>query len=200
MYVAFTAAHWPMHALPEDIAKYKGRYDKGYGALRAERFGRLRQLGLIDPHWQLSPQAGDWDTFPHQAWEARLMEVYAAMIDRMDRGVGRIVAALQKQKKLDNTLIMFLQDNGGCAEGMGRTDKAQWHLTDLKPMGPDDLQPKIVPPMQTRDGRPVLGGPKVMGRCRGYFTSATANRGRTFPTRRSASTSTGSTKAASRHH
>ncbi len=162
MYVAYTAAHWPMHALPADIAKYKGRYDKGYGSIRAERFARLKKLGMVDPSWQLSPQAGNWEKFEHKAWEARLMEVYAAMIDNMDQGIGRIVEALKKQGQLDNTLIMFLQDNGGCAEGMGRGDNPKWHLSDLKAMGPDQLQPNIWPPMQTRDGRPVLGGPGVM--------------------------------------
>ncbi len=162
VYVAYTAAHWPMHAPAEAIAEYRGRYDGGYEPIRRARFERLKQLGLIDPAWELSRQAGDWGTTEHKAWEARCMEVYAAMIDRMDDGIGRIVAELEKASLSEDTLILFLQDNGGCAETLGREDKAEWHLTDLKPMGPDELQPKIWPPMQTRDGRPVLGGPKVM--------------------------------------
>jgi len=90
------------------------------------------------------------------------MEVYAAMVDRMDQGIGRIVEELNKQGQVDSTLIFFLQDNGGCAEGLGREDVPGWHLKDLRPMTADALQPQIWPPMQTRDGRPVLGGPGVM--------------------------------------
>ncbi len=162
MYVAYTAAHWPMHAPQEVIARYRGRYDKGYEPIRLARFERLRKSGLIKPDWALSPQAEDWDKVEHKEWEARCMEVYAAMIDRMDEGIGRIVGELEKDALLDDTLILFLQDNGGCAEQLGRTDNPDWHLKDLRPMGPDELQTKIWPPMQTRDGRPVLGGPGVM--------------------------------------
>lgn len=163
LYVAFTAAHWPMHALPEDIAKYKGRYDEGYGPIRAARFERLRKLGLIDPAWELTAQAGDWSAVQNKAWEARCMEVYAAMIDRMDQNIGKIVAQLKSSGRFDNTLILFLQDNGGCAEGMGRQSNAeQVAKANYQPFGPDDLQPNIWPPMQTRDGRPVRQGPGVM--------------------------------------
>lgn len=162
MYVAYTAAHWPMHAPEEVIAKYKGRYDGGYEPVRQARFEKMQKLGLIDPKWELSPAPESWASVEHKAWESRCMEVYAAMIDRMDQGIGRIVATLEKEGRLDNTLILFLQDNGGCAEPMGREDNPEWHLKDLKPMAPDQLQPKVWPPMQTRDGRPLLGGPKVM--------------------------------------
>jgi arylsulfatase A-like enzyme len=166
MYVAFTAAHWPMHALEQDIAKYKGKYDKGYGYYRRQRFEHLKEMGLIRQDWDLSPQAGDWEAFENKDWEARCMEVYAAMVDCMDQGIGRIVAELKRQGTLDNTLIFFLQDNGGCAETMGRGANidAKWvaAVKDPRPMGPDELQPKHTPPMQTRDGRPVRGGPGVM--------------------------------------
>lgn len=162
LYMAYTAAHWPMHALPEDIAKYAGAYDTGYAPARKARYERVKQLGLVDPEWQLTPQAGDWDGCPNKAWEARCMEVYAAMVESMDQGIGRVVDTLRELGRLDNTLILFLQDNGGCAEEMGRRDVAAWHLQDLRPMEPDALQPKGSPPMQTRDGRPVLGGPNVM--------------------------------------
>nr|WP_150107250.1 arylsulfatase [Pedosphaera parvula] len=162
MYVAYTAAHWPMHALEKDIAKYRGKFDQGYEPVRKARFERLKQLGLINPKWNLSDQAGDWDKVEDKQWEARCMEVYAAMIDNMDQGIGRIVAELKQQGNLDNTLIFFLQDNGGCAEDMGRTDRGHGRDENLKPMGPDDLQPNIWPPMQTRDGRWVRSGPGVM--------------------------------------
>ena len=77
-------------------------------------------MGLIRKDWDLSPQAGDWEKVENKEWEARCMEVYAAMIDTMDQGIGRVVAELKKQGAFDNTLILFLQDNGGCAEAMGR--------------------------------------------------------------------------------
>ncbi|MBM4029953.1 MAG: twin-arginine translocation signal domain-containing protein, partial [Planctomycetes bacterium] len=120
LYMPFTAAHWPMHALEKDIAKYKGKYDKGYAHYRQQRFERLKEMGLIRKDWDLSPQAGDWEGFEHKEWEARCMEVYAAMIDAMDQGIGRIMAELKKQGVFENTLIFFLQDNGGCAETVGR--------------------------------------------------------------------------------
>ncbi len=166
LYMAFTAAHWPMHAPEKDIAKYKGKYGEGYDHYRAARYARLKKMGLIRDGWELSPQAGEWEKVEHQDWEARCMEVYAAMIDAMDQGIGRVVAELKKQGAFDNTLILFLQDNGGCAEPMGRGPNINQKWVDEfdnpGPLGPDDLQPKHVPPMRTRDGRPVRGGPTTM--------------------------------------
>lgn len=166
LYVAYTAAHWPMHALEKDLAEYRGRYDKGYGYYRRQRFERLKQMGLISPDWELSPQAGDWQQVEHPEWEARCMEVYAAMVANMDQGIGRIVGTLTTHRALDNTLILFLEDNGACAESMGRSETVneKWGsaIKDRTPMAPDELQPHIWPPMKTRDGRPVRGGPQVM--------------------------------------
>ena len=113
-----------MQALERDIAKYKGKYDAGYEPIRKARFEKEKQLGLIDPNWDLSPQAGEWEKVKNKAWEARCMEVYAAMIDCMDQGVGRIVESLRKTGQLDNTLILFLQDNGGNYEDTGRKGTA----------------------------------------------------------------------------
>ncbi len=162
MYVAYTAAHWPMHALEKDIAKYKGKYDGGYEPVRQARFARLKELGFIDKSWDLSPRAGDWETVQDRAWEARCMEVYAAMVDCMDQGIGRLVAQLKKTGRLENTLIFFLQDNGGCAEPMGRSAPTDQPTTVPKPMAPDELQNHVWPPMQTRDGRWLRRGPGVM--------------------------------------
>lgn len=120
LYVAFTAAHWPLHAPQAAIARQRGRYDGGYEPTRRRRFERERELGLIHREWELSPQAGDWAGVADKAFESRCMEVYAAQVERMDQGVGRIVAALQQAGRLDNTLIFFLQDNGGCAEEIRR--------------------------------------------------------------------------------
>jgi arylsulfatase len=123
LYVAFTSPHWPLHAPAETIAKYKGKYDAGYEPIRAARFERMKTIGLIDARWQLSPAPQPWATQRDKAWEARCMEVYAAQIERMDDGIGRIVESLKTTGQLDNTLILFLQDNGACAEPKGRTAK-----------------------------------------------------------------------------
>jgi arylsulfatase A-like enzyme len=162
LYAAYTTAHWPMHALPQDIAKYKGKYDKGFAPIREARLAKMKTLGLVAADTKLSPQSDNWEKVADKPWEARNMEVYAAMIDSMDQGIGRIVAELKRQGELDNTLIFFLQDNGGCAEGYGRYTPKNGYATDLKPLSPDDLQRKIWPPMQTRDGRPLKTGPGVM--------------------------------------
>jgi arylsulfatase A-like enzyme len=162
MYIAYTAAHWPMHARERDIAKYHGKYDGGYEPIRKARYQRERELGLLGSTVALSEEAGAWAAVTNKAWEARCMEVYAAMVDCMDQGIGRILAQLGKQQALTNTLILFLQDNGGCAELMGRDDRSGPPLADLKPFGRDHLQSKIWPPMQTRDGRWVRSGEGVM--------------------------------------
>jgi arylsulfatase len=122
LYVAFTAGHWPMHALEEDIAKYRVAYDAGYDAIRQARVKRLHEFGMMPTEWATAPTVGDWSKHYNEfrAWEIRGMEVYAAMIDRMDQNIGRLVAELSRRKQLDNTLILFLQDNGGCQETIGR--------------------------------------------------------------------------------
>jgi len=150
LYTAYTAPHWPLHAHEEDIAKYKGRFSAGWDQLREERLARLRELGILKPEWGLSdrdPSQLPWDEVEEKAWQQRRMEVYAAQIDRMDQGIGRILEALEETGQLENTLIMFLADNGGCAEELG----------------PRMNNPDIAPPT-TRDGRPVLRGndPSVM--------------------------------------
>lgn len=168
MYVAYTAAHWPMHALPEDIAKYKGKYSTGYEPVRKARFEKAAKLGLVDPKQPMSPGAENWDKVADKAWEAAGMEVYAAMVDRMDAGVGKIVAELKRTGRLDDTLILYLQDNGGCAELQGRSGNKNHPNIErpekptLEPLKPDALLPPGSVPPQTRDGFPVRMGPKVM--------------------------------------
>lgn len=120
LYLAYTAAHWPMQAKPADIARYRGKYDAGYTPIRQARIAKMKQLGLIPPETTMSPQFGDWEKVARKDWEARCMEVYAAQIDCMDQGVGRLVAALRANGQYENTLIVYLQDNGGCAESLGR--------------------------------------------------------------------------------
>jgi arylsulfatase A-like enzyme len=160
LYVAYTAPHWPMHALPRDIEKYRGKFDNGYEPIRQARVKRMKELELFGADWQITPTVGDWKSVKNKEWEARCMEVYAAMLDNMDQGIGRIVNELKRSGRLDNTVIFYLQDNGGCAESNGRTP-LKTVPTDLNPMAPDQLQ-EIARPRQTRDGRPVLSGPVVM--------------------------------------
>jgi len=122
LYVAFTAPHWPLHALEEDIKKYDGVYDKGWHAVREARYRRMIKMGLVDERWDLSPRdkrVKAWeDVGEERAWRAAQMATYAAMVDRMDQGIGRIVEALRRSDRLDNTLILFLSDNGGCEENV----------------------------------------------------------------------------------
>lgn len=125
LYIAYTAPHWPLMAWPEDIAKYKGVYDAGYETIRNARYERQIKLGLVDPKTtplsafeQEKKQSKNWaDMSPDERKQkASLMEIYAAMVDRVDQNIGRLMQRLQDQGKLDNTLIMFMADNGGCAE------------------------------------------------------------------------------------
>lgn len=166
IYVAYTAAHWPLHALKKDVEKYKGIYDKGWDELRKERYERMKKLGLIKSEWPLSPGNPDtnWENEEMKDWHAACMEVYAAMIDNMDQGIGRIVDELRKKGELDNTVILFLQDNGACAENYGLARPAEKMIKvdpdTLRPMNPDQLQMRMEP-LQTRDGRPVRVGKGV---------------------------------------
>jgi len=167
MYVAYTAPHWPMHALPQDIARYKGRYAGGWDALRAERHKRMVEMGIVDKKWELTPRDADvppWEQAEDKQWYERRMEVYAAMVDCLDQGVGRIVAELKESGNFENTLIFFLADNGGCAEEYGSRGAVKPDPSKdipLKPMDKNalqfDMQPKV-----TRDGRPVRTGYGVM--------------------------------------
>lgn len=181
MYVAYTAAHWPMHAKEADMAKYRGRYAAGYDAVRETRLKKARGLGVVEEGWAVSPQAGGkWEAVKDRAYEERCMEVYAAMVDCMDQGIGRIVAELKKQGRYENTLIFYMQDNGGCAELIGRgkggggrnrkgsnTDAALGPVLEraetptLPPLATEYLQPDMIP-KQTRDGYPMRQGYGVL--------------------------------------
>jgi len=120
LYLPYTAPHWPLHAWPEDIAKYKGKYGKGWDQLRQERRQRMIELGLIRDTWAMSPR--DTTTWPWADEKDKdlldlKMAVYAAQIERMDAGIGRVLKKIEAMGRRDNTLVMFLADNGGCAEG-----------------------------------------------------------------------------------
>lgn len=125
--VCYTAPHFPLQAKPEDQIRYRNKYARGYFALRQERYQRQLNLGIINPRWSLSSvdaKIGAWNyDYAIQPWERvqdpqreqRLMEVYAAMVDSLDQGIGRLLKALDEARIGDNTLVLFFSDNGGCA-------------------------------------------------------------------------------------
>lgn len=121
MYVAYTAPHWPLHARDKEIAKYKERYLAGWDKLRQERFERQKKIGVVTESAVLSPRdekVEAWESLSNEKKNemAMRMAIYAAQIDIMDQGIGRIVQKLRDIDQLDNTLILFLSDNGACAE------------------------------------------------------------------------------------
>ena len=136
-YVAYYAPHRPLHALDEDIEKFRGDYMKGWDRLREERFKRMQKMGIADSSWKLSerhPRVPAWDDIPEEQkkiWDAR-MAVYAAQVHRMDIGIGRIVSVLKEHDELENTLLVFLSDNGACAERGGGPELS---LEDLDRLG-----------------------------------------------------------------
>lgn len=119
LYMPFTAPHWPLHALPEDIAKYRGKYMKGWDILRQERHERQMSKGIVDARWGITPRdevVPSWTSIGNKDdWDLR-MAVYAAQVDRLDQNIGRILDKVKETGQEENTLIMFLADNGGCAE------------------------------------------------------------------------------------
>ncbi len=122
LYLAFTAPHFPLEAPEAAIAKYRPVYAAGWDRLRPQRYERMKRLGIVPPEWELPPRPESipaWDSLAEgeRARQVENMATYAAMIEIMDANVGRLVAALERNGALENTLIMFLSDNGACAEG-----------------------------------------------------------------------------------
>ncbi|MFC6100364.1 arylsulfatase [Olivibacter domesticus] len=121
LYLAYTAPHWPLHALQEDIAANKGKYDEGWDRIRRKRYQRMQDLGIIDSRYRLSERSANipaWGSMDKQSDWAHRMEVYAAMVQRMDKGIGKLLESLKRSGQLNNTLILFLSDNGACAENI----------------------------------------------------------------------------------
>ncbi|MBL7859351.1 MAG: arylsulfatase [Cyclobacteriaceae bacterium] len=145
LYLPFNAPHWPLQALPEDIAKYKGRYDIGWDSLRQERLSRQRELGILLPNQQVSqrdPEVPLWDNLNYdqkQLWKAK-MEVYAAMVDRVDQSIGRVLTKLKELKKDDNTLIIFISDNGAQGGYSGTNRRQQRNTGPIGSPGSYDYQ------------------------------------------------------------
>lgn len=143
MYVAHTAPHWPLHARPEDLEKYEGRYRAGWDRLREERFRRQDILGLVDEATTTLPPVQDgeagWDALSREEKRAQAnkMVAHAAMVDRLDQGTGWILDALRETGQFENTLILVLSDNGS------------------SPELPKDWGPGLDRPSETRDGRRI---------------------------------------------
>jgi arylsulfatase len=119
LYLAYTAPHWPLHAPDADVQPYIGKYRMGWEELRKQRYQKQLQEGILTPEVKLSPldpEVTAWSQVPDQGKWDRRMAVYAAMISIMDEGIGQIIQTLKAQGELDNTVIFFLSDNGGCAE------------------------------------------------------------------------------------
>ena len=123
LYLAYTAPHAPLHAWPEDIAKYKGVYDAGYEAIRQARYKKQQEIGLIDPkRAPLSPAThADWSQMSDEqkAGQAKIMETHAAMIDHIDQRIGDVLQKLKTLGVYENTLILFCSDNGAEKIGSG---------------------------------------------------------------------------------
>jgi arylsulfatase A-like enzyme len=134
LFLSYNAPHFPLHAPKEITDKYASVYEKGWDAIRAERFEKQQELGIGEPEWELPPRSEvmverrdmGYGGKPNPAWDgfsedrqhdlARRMAVYAAMVDRMDQNIGRVIRSLEESGELENTLIIFLSDNGACAE------------------------------------------------------------------------------------
>jgi arylsulfatase len=141
LYVAHAAPHWPLHAREADVVRHLDRYRAGWDAVRRERHRRLADLGLLAvPLAPRDERVSAWDGAEPKGWLARRMAVYAAMVEQMDRGVGKVLDALERRGMADDTLVLFLSDNGGCAEEIGPEGRAR-HF-----------------PRRTRDGRPIRLG------------------------------------------
>ncbi len=152
LYVAYTAPHWPLQAREADIEHYASTYSVGWDAIRLARFQRQIAMGLVDKDWGLSPRAsnpalndgesrvGPWKDATAKAWQARRMAVYAAQIEDLDRGVGKILDEISARGIEQNTLVIFLSDNGACQEQV----QPDWY----------DV------PVEMRDGTPIAVGNK----------------------------------------
>jgi arylsulfatase len=141
LYVAYTAPHWPLQAPEADIARHRQRYLAGWDVIRSNRYQRQIELGIIEKNWPLSPRdprVTPWDRVRDKEWEANRMATYAAMVERMDRGIGRLLDRLKEKGIEQNTLVLFFSDNGACAEII----EQQWY----------DV------PSRTRSGAPIKVG------------------------------------------
>ena len=147
LYTAFNAPHWPLQAPESTVAKYRERYRKGWDQIRADRHAKQLRMGLLKSQWTMTPRdprVPAWSRASYKQWEIERMAVYAAQIDLMDQGIGRMVATLERLGQLDNTLILFMADNGGNYEEIGR-------------MAPNAKRP-VYMRERARSGEPLVPG------------------------------------------
>ncbi len=165
LYFAHTAMHGPLGAKPEDIAKYRGRYDEGWDVLRERRLRRQIELGLFPEDTRLPPRNWEsgldvpaWDALSaeQQRLYARYMEVYAAMVDSVDQSLGRILDTLAALGERENTIVVFTSDNGGTAEGGAEGTRSYFSRFVHLPNIPEDWEPDV-----NRDPE-LIGGPRTM--------------------------------------
>ncbi len=131
LYLAYTAPHWPLQAFEDDIAKYRGKYTKGWDSLRKRRLAKQKELGLFADSVQLSPRTSripDWESLSEAKRDEMdlKMAIYAAMIDRVDQNIGKLITYLKQSDQYNNTMILFLSDNGACQEG-GMLGRGNFH-------------------------------------------------------------------------
>ena len=155
LYVPFTAPHWPLHAREETVKSYAGTYDVGWDVIRAKRLERQKALGIIPQETELSPRDARvlaWEDEPEKQWQSRRMEVYAAMVTEMDNAIGKILNQIEDNNEWENTIIIFLSDNGACSETLTLDEIAEFRRA------------KNLMDTRTRDGRKVVLGndPDVM--------------------------------------
>lgn len=120
LYLAYNAPHWPLQAPRDDIDKYRTRYTEGWEALRQERFEKMKSMRIIDPSWKLpASDMPSWNSLSEEKKNEMALRraIYAAQIDRMDQNIGKLISYLEKENLIDNTIILFINDNGACAEG-----------------------------------------------------------------------------------
>lgn len=153
LYTAFNAPHWPLQAPEHVVAKYRQRYNAGWDAMREQRHAKQLRMQLLETRWPMTPRDARvpaWTRASFKNWEAERMAVYAAQVEVMDQGIGRIVAQVEQMGQMQNTLILFMADNGGNYEEIGR-------------MPPGAKRP-VYMPERTKTGEPVVPGndPSIM--------------------------------------
>lgn len=158
MYVAYTAPHWPLHAPEEVIRSYDGIYDKGWDELRKRRLDRMKKLGIVSEDTELSDRAREssaWDAAEDKEWEARRMQVFAAQVEIMDRGIGQVLQTLEDRGLDDNTLVIFLSDNGASAENLPQIELAEY-VKDTEHIVPHGREGS---PMRVGNSPDIIPGP-----------------------------------------
>lgn len=145
LYLSYTAPHWPLHALPEDIKKYENTYKEGWDAIREKRYERMKKLGIFpdaDDFLTDRQSPKQWEDNPTKEWDARAMAVHAAMVDRMDQGIGELIKTLEKNNQLDNTLILFMSDNGCSSEVCQNYSEGENDRPDMTRIGEKIIYPR----------------------------------------------------------